>query len=175
MKKNSLLIIILLLVLVVTGCEEKKEESTTKTTKSDKIDSIDKVSSKKGTLECSRLGSVENGDANFSYTVNYKNDIILYVHSVESVTIEDENTLKQYENAYKEIKSHYDGLKYYDISVKKDGNTVTNTINIDYERVNIQDIIDIEGEEDNIYENNKPMLSKWLDLAKKMGVSCHEK
>ena len=45
---------------------------------------------------------------------------------------------------------------------------------IDYEKVDVSKLIALEGEEDNIYENNIPKLNKYLELGKKVGVTCSE-
>ena len=36
----------------------------------------------------------------------------------------------------------------------------------------IDKLIEIEGEEDNVFENKIPKVSKWLDLSKKFGTTC---
>ena len=40
------------------------------------------------------------------------------------------------------------------------------------DKVDIDKLIEIEGEEDNIFENKIPKVSKWLDLSKKFGTTC---
>ena len=169
-KISSLLLIFVLLVSVVTGCESKKEQ----TDNSSKVEKVDDLSNRKGTLHCTRNATVDGGTGTFNYYVDYNGENITYIDSEDSVTIEDEAKRKEFEEAYKTIDSYYTGIDYYYAKVTVDGNTVTHRVKIDYEKVDISKLIALEGEEDNIYENNEPKLSKYLELAKKVGVTCSE-
>ena len=88
------------------------------------------------------------------------------------VTLDDSSMLDTYEEAYKKVHSYYEGLDYYDTSVVRNNNTVTSTININYDEIDIDKLISIEGEEDNIFTNKVPSVSKWLALGKKFGIKC---
>ena len=60
-------------------------------------------------------------------------------------------------------------------SLIKDDNSVTRDTTIDYEHVDIDKLLHIEGNEDNIIdENGKASLDMWLALAKKFGTVCNE-
>ena len=45
---------------------------------------------------------------------------------------------------------------------------------INYDKVDVRKILSIEGEKDNIFENNKAKVEKWKSLAKKFGTKCEE-
>ena len=61
------------------------------------------------------------------------------------------------------------------IKVIKDDNSVTRDTTIDYEHVDIDKLLHIEGNEDNIIdENGKASLDMWLALAKRFGTVCNE-
>ena len=163
--KNKALIFLVLLLLV-TGCS-----------KGEKI----KISGEKintgemGHKHCVRAASAEDGvDVDLGYDIYYTDDVLNIVQATEKITSEDAAALDKYETAYKGIHEHYKGLEYYDTSVERTDNSVTSTININYDKINIDDLIAIEGEEDNIFENKVPKLSKWLELAKKVGATCEE-
>ena len=38
--------------------------------------------------------------------------------------------------------------------------------------IDIDKLIDIEGEKDNIFENKVAKVDKWLELAKRLGTKC---
>ena len=171
----SLVVVLLFSFVFVTGCESNKEEKTDTTADSSgKIEDVDDLNSKSGTLLCTRNAVVDGGEGEFNYTIKYKNGILLNISSLEKVKSDDSSVLQEYEDAYKKIDDYYVGIDHYVAKVVRDDNSVTHTIDIDYERINIQELIDLEGEEDNIFENKKPMLKKYLELAKKTGVTCSE-
>lgn len=45
---------------------------------------------------------------------------------------------------------------------------------INYDKIDIDKLLEIEGEEDNIIVGNKAKLSLWLELAGKVGTVCEE-
>ena len=149
MKKYT--IILLLIIPFITGCgtSEKMHEHCTRT-----------------------ATAGDDVDVKLEYDLYYKDDVLLKLESVEQITSKDEETLDTYESAYKNIHKNYEGLKYYDTSVNREKESVTSKIVIEYKKIDIDKLIEIEGEEDNIFENKVPKASKWKELAKKLGAKC---
>ena len=174
MKKISLIIVFIFLCFFITACDDTDNLEETKTSDGE-IDSIEEVTKKRGTLICTRSATATNAEPFFNYTIDYKDDEILKLHSIEGVTSEDSSVLDEYEEAYKKINSNYVGLKYYDTSVYRTDNSVTWDTTINYEKIDIGALLDLEGEENNIIENGKAKLSTWLELSKKVGTTCSEK
>ena len=172
-KKSSLIVLVLCLFLLV-GCKKNIEVVNTSNKKGDYAEQGNQNINVKGSgeLKCSRSGNAINGlEAEFHYYLVYENGILKSLHSVEKVSGDDQDALDQYEEAYKKIKENYKDIKYYDTNVSRDKKSVTNDININYDKVDTTKIMAIEG--NNIYnDKNKPTLKKWLKLAKKAGVTC---
>lgn len=172
-KTSSIFLIIIFSFCLLTGCESKSNKQKSSDF-NNRVKSVEDISSKKGELVCSRNATVEGGEGKFYYLIKYKGENITSIYSEESITSDDESILKEYSDAYVSIDSNYKGIKNYFTEVKKENDTVIHIINIDYKKVNVKDIIEVEGEEDNIFEDNKPKLSKYLSLIKKMGITCSE-
>lgn len=162
MKKISI-IILLLSVLLITGCDKSNKVVVN----GQKINT-----SKMEHKHCTRTGSLDDGDVELNYDLYYTNDRLNVLKSEEKVISSKEDVLDTYEEAYKGIHKNYEGLKYYDTKVERNDSSVTSTITIDYDKVNIDELISIEGEEDNIFENKVPKVDKWITLAKKFGTKC---
>ena len=169
---SKILLVLLLSICVVTGCDSDNSSSTAK---KNKVKSASDVTKKKGTLICTREGEIEGGTGEFNYEINYNGENLTSIHSVEAVESSDSEVLKEYATSFKTIDSYYDGIEYYNARINSTSNKVTHTIDIDYEKIDIEALIKLEGEEDNIFENKKPKLEKYLELGKKMGVTCKEK
>lgn len=160
MKKIIILIIIVMTSAFLIGCSKKESNTTIKT------------DNKIVHEHCSRNGTLDNGSAELNYDIYYTGDVLNKVEAIEKVISSDSSILDQYEAAYKSIHEHYKGLSNYITNVEKDNNSVSSTIIIDYDKVNIDELISIEGEEDNIFEDKIPKVSKWKELAKKVGTKC---
>ncbi len=162
-KKSSLLVLLLALVLLITGCEEKE----TVKTNGEEVNTGKMIHK-----HCTRAGAATDAEVSLNYEIYYTGKKLNILIAEEKVMSEKEDVLTTYENAYKGIHEHYKGLKYYDTNVVRDANSVTSTININYDKIDIDQLIDIEGEEDNIFEDGEARVDKWLTLAKKFGTKC---
>jgi len=176
MKKILYFVILLATITFVTGCEDEKEINEPNTP-------INKVETKNGTVNtkkmtqmyCTRNAVAKTGiEVNIHYDVFYTGDTLNLIHSFEQVMSADASNLDTYEKAYKGIHEHYEGLEYYDTSVVRGDTAVTSEITINYDKIDVEKLLEIEGEENNIFENKISKYSKWLALAKKLGITCEE-
>lgn len=180
-KKISLLLVILICCLFLCGCSEEKKESNVKTditgttTVKKTIVPDDFDMNGTGKLKCSTEASAGEGiDVDLNYEINYKKGNILNLKSIQKVISNDSASLDLYETSYANIAKGYKSLKYYDTNIVRDSNSVTYTIYIDYDKIDVDGLLSIEGAEDNIIKRGKAKLSLWLDLAGKMGTLCEE-
>ena len=125
--------------------------------------------------KCSRTGNAGSGiDVSLNYDLYYTGDILNILHSEEKVVATNESDLDTYEEAYKKIYKNYEGLKYYDAKVERGDTSVTSDLTINYDKIDIDALLSIEGEDDNIIENGKAKVDKWITLAKKFGTKCED-
>lgn len=165
MKKVSIIICLLIVSVLLCGCEEKKENKV--------ISNGTEVNT--ANMEhkhCTRNATATGAEVKLEYDLYYTGDVLNLLISKEKIISADQSVLNTYEEAYKKIHANYNGLEYYDASVEKGDTTVTSSITINYDKIDISKLIEIEGEEDNIFESNIPKASKWLELAKKFGTTC---
>ena len=168
MKKSKLIIIIGITLLCLVGCDSSS-------TKKDKVISNGNEvnTNEMKHKHCTRQATAGSGiEVSLNYDLYYKGDILNILHSEEKVASASSESLDTYEEAYKKIHKNYEGLEYYDAVVDRQETTVTSSVTINYEKININALLAIEGEEDNIIENGKAKVSKWLELAKKFGTTC---
>jgi len=162
--KKSILLLMVVILFGTTAC-------TTKTNDTNETKQLT-PSNKRIHEHCTRTGIVTNGTADLSYEIYYTGEVLNKIESTEKVSSESSDILDQFEQAYRSIHSHYEGLKYYETSVVRTNDSVTSKITIDYDFVDIDELISIEGEENNIFENKVPKVAKWKELAEKVGTKC---
>lgn len=164
--RSSLILILAICLCLLTGCSDENQIVSN----GEKIDT-------KGmkVMHCVREATADAGiDVSLSYDLYYTDENLNILHSTEKVSSNDSSNLDLYEDAYKKIQANYQGLKYYDAKVTREDTTVTNDITINYDKIDIDRLLEIEGEEDNIIENGKAKVESWLTLAKKFGTKCEE-
>ena len=181
MKKKKIQIISLLSILLfccfVTGCGNNDEnivnEQSPVTTKNTILDDIDVSGS--GKLFCTRDAFGREGmDVELTYELEYKNGFVSILHANEKVISNNSSDLDEYENAYRNIAKNYKGLKYYDITITRDENSVVNDTLINYEKIDTDKLLDIEGKEDNVIVDGKVKLETWVSFAEQFGTRCKE-
>ena len=165
MKKILMLLLIIVFLVSATACGKKEEKSSEKSSSGATV--------REGIIHehCTRTGKVDdNSSAEMSYEIYYTGEVLNRIESTERVTSTTQSVLDEYENAYRTIHSYYKDLKYYDTNIIRTDSSVTSKMSIDYDKIDLKKLIELEGEEDNIFEDGKPMISKYKDLAKKLGV-----
>ncbi len=163
MKKISI-IIVLFLVILLCGCESKDNEII--------INNKPVNTSKMEHKHCTREATLDGGEVKLEYDIYYTGEVLNLLVSKEKIISSSEDILNTYEEAYKKIHLNYEKLENYDTSVVRGDTTVTSNISINYDEIDIDRLIEIEGEEDNIFEGKIPKVDKWLELAKKFGTTC---
>ncbi len=167
MKRSSIIIVLLLVSLLLLGCSNSKNTVVS----NGKRVNVSKMKHK----HCTREGDAGSDiDVSLNYDLYYTGDILNILKAEEKITSKKEDSLSLYEDSYKKIHENYKGLEYYDTSVVRDDKSVTSTIVINYDKINMKKLLEIEGEEDNIIDDNKAKVDKWLELAQKFGTKCKE-
>jgi len=160
-------IIILVLCLLITGCNNKENIVISNGQKVNTSKMKHKICKGEGTIDSS-------SQANMLFDVYYKENEIYLLKSTQQIISSKTETLDLYEESFKGIREHYIGLEYYDTEIKKNETSVEYIQTINYEKIDIDKLLSIEGENDNIIENGKAKLDKWLTLSKQFGVKCEE-
>lgn len=153
MKKISMLFIIIFMLLL-TGCESTSNYKL---------------------ITCTKEATLSDSDttADIKYEVYYEGDYVKKTVSTEKITSNNEQTLKKYKDSYEKVFSKYKNIKYYTNTVTTNANTVTSKTTINYNKVDSTKIIEIEGKEGNIFEEDgKVKLNTLLSVYKKYGSSC---
>ena len=170
MKKIFKAIILVISIIFITACGSEDMEKGI--TVSSKVD----TTNKNGTLLCSRSAEAQNNaQASFIYEINYKNGYITKLHSKEEITSSSDEVLDTYEDAYKNIFKAYANLKYYDNNISRTKTSVISDTTIDYTKVDIEKLKELEGQEDSMIKNGKVLLKDWLTFAETFGTTCIEK
>lgn len=165
MKKLSRLLILFVPIIFITGCNSENYK------KDNEYDM-----SELNHVSCTRDAYVDDEDTTVDIDINIYYDDEGYIkifNSKEEIKSNSSEVLDEYEQAYKNIYKEYESIKYYDNIVTRDNNKVTSTTIINYGKVDMDKIMEIEGKEDNVkVVDGKIKISDWKDFAKKYGTTC---
>lgn len=164
----------LIFLLVVCSCACSSEDDRSNIV-ADKIDSSLYDTSDFSYITCSRdTETTQSEDVTIKFEVYYDNEKNIQVlKSYEKVESSDSSVLSQYEKAYKTIYSVYANLDYYDNEITTSNNSVTSITYINYGKIDMDKLMEIEGKEDNVVvTDGKIKLADWKSFAKKYGTVC---
>ena len=158
MKKFSISLFLIMILVLCSSCGKEeiiKEES-------------------ENVLHCTRnVTAQDNMTTDIKYSIYYDGDYVTKTVAIEKVTSNDNNILKKYKEAYEKVFSNYKDIDYYDNKVEQNGNTVSSTTVVDYKKVDVNKIIEIEGKADNIFEEDgKVKKDTLVSFYKKYGITC---
>ena len=185
-KKSSLILLIILSLFLVTACEEQtsnqqsnqnvviNDNSEDETTDNSSNNEVVKTGIKKHKTCTREANAGANIDVNLNYDVYYTDDILNLLISQEEIITEDQETLDEYEDAYRKIAKYYENLEHYDQIINRTSNSVLYKTTINYDQIDIQELLDIEGEEDNIIKDGEAKVELYLSLLKKFGGKCED-
>lgn len=151
-KKYLLLAVISIFALLLTGCGNNNEEKI---------------------MTCSRTLNQNNMKTSLNYTVTHKNSYVTNVKSVETIESDDTTLLETYKSQIESIYSPYKDIKYYDYAVTIDGNTLTSTVNIDYEKIDTNKLIEIDSANSSLFENGKISIKTMKSVYEQLGATCN--
>lgn len=154
MKKVLFSIVLIIGVVLITGCG--------------------KVEEKVMTCTLTQKDVVNNYELNSTYEVNYAGEVVNNVTSTEVITSSDAAVLSNFETQLKDIynamEENYGG---YNIDIKNDGQKVTALVKINYEKLNLDKLIEENSAmKSYVNKNNRLTLDGIKTMYKAQGITC---
>ena len=186
LKKIAKFTILIVIGLALVGCDNKQNktnsmqnnQSNSSISNADTYDlgyleiSEEETKDMKKMI-CTREANGEgSSEVKLNYTLYYQGDYLQILHSKEQVITENQDILDEYQNAYIKIYKNYENLEYYDTSIVREKNSITNDTIIKYNKLDTKKLLEIEGEEDNIIKDGKVKLDDWLKFAEQFSTTC---
>lgn len=151
MKKNKIILVVLL-GLIVTGCSTGD--------------------GKVKTMTCTRTTDQQGTKMSLNYIVTYQGDYVKSVKTVESVTSDDIELLENYKTTIENIYAAYTELDHYDTTVTIEDNTLTSTAEIDYEKIDVDELIKLDSANAQLFEDGKIRVDTMEEVYAQVGATC---
>lgn len=152
MKKRALIIISFFLVctMFLTGCgtEETKK------------------------MVCTRVIDQNGIKMDLRYEATYTGDVVSLLESTEKVISSDTAVLEQYQTLLKQSYAPYDNVKYYNIDITIDGDTLTSHVVVNADKIDVDEITKIDSANGNYYTDGKMMIANVERAFTSLGATC---
>lgn len=126
------------------------------------------------TMKCSRTMNQNDASLDLQYEVLYTGENVDIVKSTEKITSENKELLETYKETVEEQYKPYKDIEHYNYSVSIDGNVLTSTTNIDYNKINTAKMIEVDSANSQLIKDGKVKLETIEALYKQMGITCEK-
>lgn len=158
MKKKLLILGIIALVLI-TGCGQKEKDTTKK---------MDK-------MVCTRTSNMNDLEMDFNYQVYYEGNNVNKVQTTEKIISDDTTVLGEYKQQIEALYSNFDNIENYNYNVVIEGDTLTSTTDINYEKIDINELLKIDSSISQLLnDDNKIDLDKITEVYEQIGATCEK-
>lgn len=148
---KKVIILGITLLILVTGCGTAKEEK----------------------MVCTRTSTMNGMEMDLHYEVYYQGNNVNKVKTIEKVTSDSEEVLKTLESQTKSIYSNFDDIEHYKYNVSINGNTLIGTTDINYQKIDMDQVLKIDSSIQNLLnDNNKVDLDKITQVYEQAGATC---
>ncbi len=155
MRKKLIWIPFIFCIFLLSGCgttEETKEPS------------------KK--MICESKATQGNVKMDLHYEVSYYKENVQKVETKEILTSNSTETLEGYQKTIQNIYKNYDGIDYYNYDIQLEGNTLTSTVSIDYEKVDTNKLLSVDSSTEQLIKNGKVKLEDIKKVYESVGATC---
>ncbi len=149
---RKLILVLGVSLLLVTGCSSEEKLGLLKCTKEQDINSDTKLSS--------------------TYEVKYKDGNVVKLNTKEVITSSSKDTLEAYKKNLEEIYGAYNNIDYYNNEVKIEGDTLTSTTKVNYEKIDTDKLIEIDKNNEAAIVDGKVKVSTLKEAYEKLGANC---
>lgn len=146
--KKSLLLMFMCLFLV-TGCGKK-----------------DKV------MICTLNNEVGDIKLVSTYEVYYNDKFVNRIKTEEKMISNNSSLISKYKETVESKYSLYKNVKYYNYSVKIEGNTLISTTDINYSKIDTDKLLKIDSANKELINDGKILVSDVKDVYNQLGVKC---
>ena len=152
---KKIIILGVALLILVTGCGQGN------------------TTAKEEKMICTRTANLNGVEMDLRYEVTYEGENVNRVQTTEKVTTDSEDTLQQYKQQVENIYSNFDNIEHYNYNVEINGNTLTSTTDIDYTKIDIDELLAIDSSiQQLLNDNDKIDLDSITQVYESAGATC---
>ena len=123
-------------------------------------------------MTCTRSMNQNNIKTNLKYSVSYDGDYVTRVKSVETIETDSEDILNSYKSHIESLCSPYKDVDYYKYDVEVNDNKLTSTVDINYEKVDTDKLLEIDSANGQLIKDGKIKVSDIKSVYESLGAIC---
>lgn len=123
-------------------------------------------------MTCTMSMNQNNIKTNLKYNISYDGDYVTRVKSIETVETDSEDILNSYKAQIESLYSPYNDIEYYEYNVKIEDNKLTSTVDINYEKVDTDKLLEIDSANGQLIKDGKIKVNDIKSVYESLGAIC---
>lgn len=124
------------------------------------------------TMKCHYSANNSGTEFDLNYFADYKGLYVTNIRSDERITSDDTTVLETLKKQVEETYSPFDDIEYYDYSIEIDGNTLISTTDINYNKIDIEKVLEIDESSKTLIKNGKININDLKKTYETIGATC---
>lgn len=129
---------------------------------------------KEKTMTCTRTLNQDSISFDLKYEVEYKGNDVIKIKTTEKVKSSDKNVLEIYKETVEKTYSPYKDLEHYNYNVEISGDTLTSTTDLDYTKIDLDKMIEIDSANSAIIKDGKINVDDIKGTYESLGLICNK-
>ncbi len=125
-------------------------------------------------MTCTRTMDQNNIKTSLKYNVEFKDGYVLRIKSVETVETSSSDILDTYKEQIESLYSPYQDVDYYEYNVDIEDNKLTSTVDINYEKVDTDRLLEIDSANGQLIKDGKISVNDIKSVYESLGAICEE-
>ncbi len=125
-------------------------------------------------MTCTRTMNQNNIKTSLKYNVEYKDDYVSRIKSVETIETDSSDILNTYKEQIESLYSPYQDVDYYEYNVEIQDNKLTSTVDINYEKVDTDKLLEIDSANGQLIKDGKIRVDDIKSVYENLGAICEE-
>ncbi len=149
------------LLVLATGCGQQTNYNYT--------------TNKEDQMICTRTANANGLEMDFHYEVYYQGNDVNKVQTTEKITSDSNELLQTYQQQIKSLYSNFDNIEHYNYDVKIEGNTLISTTDINYQKMNIDELVNVDSSIEQLLNDDRKIdLDKITQVYEQLGATCEK-
>ena len=123
-------------------------------------------------MTCTRTMNQSGIKTSLKYNVKYKGDYVSRIKTVETVETDSSDILNTYKEQIESLYSPYKDVEYYDYNVDVTDNKLTSTVDINYEKVDTDKLLEIDSANGQLIKDGKISVDNIKSVYESLGATC---
>ncbi|MCI8778686.1 MAG: YehR family protein [Bacilli bacterium] len=124
------------------------------------------------TMKCHLSKNQSGAEFDLSYFADYKESYVTNIRSNEKIVSNDISILETYKSQVERNYAPFDNVEYYNYNVKIEGDTLISTTDIDYSKIDIGKVLEIDPSSSSLIKNGKININTLKKAYESIGATC---